>query len=158
MKRPRWAQVCTASGSCTLPARKGSILVRCLIYQTHSKNLTAAASTERYVLQSAWHNHPLPGRNTDDAKRSTRLNWALSDDEIARRCQSSILAAMSCALPHIVFNVMIFLRRWTGLRKVWACQSLLRHCHFRTQGDLDGSDRIESHTLGALPNCGRNTY
>ena len=92
----RWAQVCTASGSC-IPACPEGINPRKMLNLTkHTlKNRERlAAIAERYVLQAHGTIHPPPRRHTDDARAVSAAHRSLSDDEIARRCH--LLSWLQC--------------------------------------------------------------
>jgi Fe-S oxidoreductase len=72
----------------------------------------------------------------------------------ALKSRADVVFYLGCNVlrtPHIVFNVMDILEAmeldYEVLGGVNYCCGIV---HFRTQGDLDASDRVESHTLGRL--------
>jgi Fe-S oxidoreductase len=148
----RWAQVCTASGSC-IPACPEGINPRQMLHLTkhtlkNRKRLQQAPS-DTYFKRMAQSIRLLVGTQMmpEQYRRLTGLSPTM-------KSRAEVIFYLGCNVlrtPHIVFNVMDILE---AMELDYEVLGGVNHCcgivHFRTQGDLDGSDRIESHTRGRL--------
>jgi heterodisulfide reductase subunit D len=145
----RWAQVCTASGSCILACPEGINPRKMLNLTKHtlkSRERRQPSSGDSYFTRMAQAIRLLVGTQMmpEQYRRLTGLSPAM-------KSRAEVIFYLGCNVlrtPHIVFNVMDILEAmeldYEVLGGVNNCCGIV---HFRTQGDLGGSDRIESHTL-----------
>jgi heterodisulfide reductase subunit D len=146
----RWAQVCTASGSC-IPACPEGINPRKMLNLTKhtlkNRERLQQAPSDTYFKRMAQSIRLLVGTQMmpEQYRRLTGLSPTM-------KSRADVIFYLGCNVlrtPHIVFNVMDILE---AMELDYEVLGGVNHCcgivHFRTQGDLDGSDRIESHTLG----------
>jgi heterodisulfide reductase subunit D len=145
----RWAQVCTASGSC-IPACPEGINPRKMLnlskHRLKSRERLQQPAGDTYFKRMAQSIRLLVG--TQMMPEQYRRLTGLSSE---RKSQADVIFYLGCNVlrtPHIIFNVMDILEAmeldYEVLGGVNNCCGIV---HFRTQGDLGGSDRIESHTL-----------
>jgi heterodisulfide reductase subunit D len=145
----RWAQVCTASGSC-IPACPEGINPRKMLniakHTLKSRERLEQSPRDTYFKRMAQSIRLLVGTQMmpEQYRRFTGLSPAM-------KSRAEVIFYLGCNVlrtPHIVFNVMDILEAmevdYEVLGGVNNCCGIV---HFRTQGNLDGSDRIESHTL-----------
>jgi heterodisulfide reductase subunit D len=145
----RWAQVCTASGSC-IPACPEGINPRKMLnlakHTLKSRERGPQPAGDTYFKRMAQSIRLLVG--TQMVPEQYRRLTGLSPDMKSRAEVIFYLGCNVLRTPHIVFNVMDILEAmeldYEVLGGVNNCCGIV---HFRTQGDLGGSDRIESHTL-----------
>jgi heterodisulfide reductase subunit D len=145
----RWAQVCTASGSC-IPACPEGINPRKMLnlakHTLKQRQRLQQPAGDTYFKRMAQSIRLLVGTQMmpDQYRRLT----GLAPDMKARADVIFYLGCNVLRTPHIIFNVMDILEAleldYEVLGGVNNCCGIV---HFRTQGDLDGSDRIEGHTL-----------
>jgi heterodisulfide reductase subunit D len=145
----RWTQVCTASGSC-IPACPEGINPRKMLNLTKhvlkNRERLQQLAGDTYFKRMAQSIRLLVGTQMmpDQYRRLT----GVSPDMKARADVVFYLGCNVLRTPHIVFNVMDILEvmelDYEVLGGVNNCCGIV---HFRTQGDLGGSDRIEDHTL-----------
>jgi heterodisulfide reductase subunit D len=145
----RWTQVCTASGSC-IPACPEGINPRKMLNLTKhtlkSRERVPQAAGDTYFKRMAQSIRLLVGTQMmpDQYQRLAGLATEM-------KSRAEVIFYLGCNVlrtPHIIFNVMDILEAmeldYEVLGGVNNCCGIV---HFRTQGDLGGSDRIESHTL-----------
>jgi Fe-S oxidoreductase len=145
----RWAQVCTASGSC-IPACPEGVNPRKMLNLTKhtlkSRERLPQPAGNTYFKRMAQSIRLLVGTQMmpEQYRRLTGLSPAI-------KSHADVLFYLGCNVlrtPHIIFNVMDILEamelNYEVLGGVNNCCGIV---HFRTQGDLGGSDRIEGHTL-----------
>jgi Fe-S oxidoreductase len=145
----RWSQVCTASGSC-IPACPEGINPRKMLnlakHTLKSHERVSQPTGDTYFKRMAQSIRLLVGTQMmpDQYRRLTGLSSEV-------KSHADVIFYLGCNVlrtPHIVFNVMDILEameiEYEVLGGVNNCCGIV---HFRTQGDLGGSDRIESHTL-----------
>ncbi|MBI3301534.1 MAG: (Fe-S)-binding protein, partial [Deltaproteobacteria bacterium] len=145
----RWAQVCTSSGSC-IPACPEGINPRKMLNLTKhtlkKRERPEQPAGDTYFTRMAQSIRLLVGTQMmpEQYRRLTGLST-----ETKRR--ADVIFYLGCNVlrtPHIVFNVMDILDAmgidYEVLGGVNNCCGIV---HFRTQGDLSGSDRIGMHTL-----------
>src|SRR5919109_2747381 len=145
----RWAQVCTASGSC-IPACPEGINPRKMLnlakHTLKSRERVPQPAGDTYFKRMAQSIRLLVGTQMmpDQYRRLSGLSAGM-------KSRAEVIFYLGCNVlrtPHIVFNVMDILDAiavdYEVLGGVNNCCGIV---HFRTQGDLGGSDRIESHTL-----------
>jgi len=145
----RWAQVCTASGSCIPACPEGINPRQMLNFAKHalkSRERPQQSPSDTYFKRMAQSIRLLVGTQMmpDQYRRLT----GVSPDMKSRAEVIFYLGCNVLRTPHIVFNVMDILDamalNYEVLGGVNNCCGIV---HFRTQGDLGGSDRIENHTL-----------
>jgi Fe-S oxidoreductase len=145
----RWAQVCTASGSC-IPACPEGINPRKMLNLTKHRLKSCEGLRQlpgdTYFKRMAQSIRLLVGTQMmpEQYRRLTGLSPEM-------KSQADVVFYLGCNVlrtPHIIFNVMDILEAmeldYEVLGGVNNCCGIV---HFRTQGDLGGSDRIENHTL-----------
>jgi Fe-S oxidoreductase len=145
----RWAQVCTASGSC-IPACPEGINPRKMLnlakHRLKSRERLQQRPGDSYFKRMAQAIRLLAG--TQMRPEQYRRLTGLSSDQKRRAEVVFYLGCNVLRTPHIVFNVMDILEAmgvdYEVLGGVNNCCGIV---HFRTQGDLAGSERIETHTL-----------
>jgi heterodisulfide reductase subunit D len=148
----RWAQVCTASGSC-IPACPEGINPRKMLNLTKhtlkSREHLRQPAGDTYFKRMAQSIRLLVGTQMmpEQYRRLTGLSTEI-------KSHADVIFYLGCNVlrtPHIIFNVMDILEalelNYEVLGGVNNCCGIV---HFRTQGDLDGSDRIEGRTLQRL--------
>jgi heterodisulfide reductase subunit D len=148
----RWTQVCTASGSC-IPACPEGVNPRKMLNLTKhtlkSRERLQQPPSDTYFKRMAQSIRLLVG--TQMMPEQYRRLTGLSPETKSRADVIFYLGCNVLRTPHIVFNVMDILEAmeldYEVLGGVNNCCGIV---HFRTQGDLGGSDRVESHTLGRL--------
>ena len=148
----RWAQVCTASGSC-IPACPEGINPRKMLnlakHTLKSRERVPQAAGDTYFKRMAQSIRLLAG--TQMMPEQYRRLTGLAPEVKSRAEVIFYLGCNVLRTPHIIFNVMDILEAM-GLE--YEVLGGVNHCcgivHFRTQGDLDGGDRIEGHTLRRL--------
>jgi Fe-S oxidoreductase len=148
----RWAQVCTASGSC-IPACPEGINPRKMLnlakHTLKSRERATRPAGDTYFKRMAQSIRLLVG--TQMMPEQYRRLTGLSPDLKSRADVVFYLGCNVLRTPHIVFNVMDILEAmgldYEVLGGVNNCCGIV---HFRTQGDLSGSDRVEGHTLQRL--------
>jgi heterodisulfide reductase subunit D len=148
----RWAQVCTASGSC-IPACPEGINPRKMLnlakHTLKSRERVPQAAGDTYFKRMAQSIRLLAG--TQMMPEQYRRLTGLAPEVKSRAEVIFYLGCNVLRTPHIIFNVMDILEAmgldYEVLGGVNNCCGIV---HFRTQGDLGGSDRIESHTLRRL--------
>lgn len=145
----RWAQVCTASGSC-IPACPEGINPRKMLNLTKhtlkQRDRLEQPAGDTYFKRMAQSIRLLVG--TQMLPEQFRRLTGLSPETKSR---ADVLFYLGCNVlrtPHIIFNVMDILEAmqldYEVLGGVNNCCGIV---HFRTQGDLDGSDRLGMGTL-----------
>jgi heterodisulfide reductase subunit D len=145
----RWTQVCTASGSC-IPACPEGINPRKMLNLTKhtlkNRDRLRQPPSDTYFKRMAQAIRLLVGTQMlpEQYQRLTGLSPAM-------KSRADVIFYLGCNVlrtPHIVFNVMDILE---AMEVDYEVLGGVNHCcgivHFRTQGDLGGSERIESHTL-----------
>jgi heterodisulfide reductase subunit D len=145
----RWTQVCTASGSC-IPACPEGINPRKMLNLTKhtlkNRDRLRQPPSDTYFKRMAQAIRLLVGTQMlpEQYQRLTGLSPAM-------KSRADVIFYLGCNVlrtPHIVFNVMDILE---AMEVDYEVLGGINHCcgivHFRTQGDLGGSERIESHTL-----------
>jgi heterodisulfide reductase subunit D len=145
----RWTQVCTASGSC-IPACPEGINPRKMLNLTKhtlkNRDRLRQPPSDTYFKRMAQAIRLLVGTQMlpEQYQRLTGLSPAM-------KSRADVVFYLGCNVlrtPHIVFNVMDILE---AMEVDYEVLGGVNHCcgivHFRTQGDLGGSERIESHTL-----------
>jgi heterodisulfide reductase subunit D len=145
----RWTQVCTASGSC-IPACPEGINPRKMLNLTKhtlkNRDRLRQPPSDTYFKRMAQAIRLLVGTQMlpEQYQRLTGLSPAM-------KSRADVVFYLGCNVlrtPHIVFNVMDILE---AMEVDYEVLGGINHCcgivHFRTQGDLGGSERIESHTL-----------
>jgi Fe-S oxidoreductase len=150
----RWAQVCTASGSC-IPACPEGINPRKMLnlakHTLKSREPPPQAPSDTYFKRMAQSIRLLVG--TQMMPEQYRRLTGLSPEMKSRADVIFYLGCNVLRTPHIIFNVMDILE---AMELDYEVLGGVNHCcgiaHFRTQGDLAGSDRIESHTLERFAN------
>jgi heterodisulfide reductase subunit D len=148
----RWAQVCTASGSCIPACPEGINPRKMLNLAKHTlkerQRLTQPA-TDTYFKRMAQSIRLLVGTQMlpEQYRRLTGLSPEL-------KSRADVVFYLGCNVlrtPHIVFNVMDILE---AMELDYEVLGGVNHCcgivHFRTQADLEASDRVEGHTLRRL--------
>jgi heterodisulfide reductase subunit D len=145
----RWAQVCTASGSCIPACPEGINPRQMLNFAKHTlkrRERLQQSPSDTYFKRMAQSIRVLVG--TQMMPDQYRRLIGLSPDMKSRAEVIFYLGCNVLRTPHIVFNVMDILDAmavdYEVLGGVNNCCGIV---HFRTQGDLGGSDRIENHTL-----------
>jgi len=145
-----WAQVCTASGSCIPACPEGINPRKMLNFAKHtlkSRDRLQQPAGDTYFKRMAQSIRLLAG--TQMMPEQFRRLTGLSTDQKPRADVIFYLGCNVLRTPHIVFNVMDILEAmevdYEVLGGVNNCCGIV---HFRTQGDLEGGDRIENHTLG----------
>ena len=145
----RWAQVCTASGACIPACPEGINPRKMLNFAKHtlkSRERVPQPAGDTYFKRMAQSIRLLVGTQMmpDQYRRLTGLSSEA-------KSHADVIFYLGCNVlrtPHIIFNVMDILEAmeldYEVLGGVNNCCGIV---HFRTQGDLGGSDRIESHTL-----------
>jgi Fe-S oxidoreductase len=148
----RWAQVCTSSGSCIPACPEGINPRKMLNFAKHalkSRERSQEAEGDSYFKRMAQAIRLLAG--TQMTPEQFRRLTGLAPDMKPRAEVIFYLGCNVLRTPHIVFNVMDILDAlevdYEVLGGVSNCCGIV---HFRTQGDLDGGDRIETHTLQRL--------
>lgn len=144
----RWAQVCTASGSCIPACPEGINPRKMLSFTKHmlKKREQPRRPADTYFARMAQSIRLLVGTQMmpDQYRRLTGLS-------ANTKPRTDVIFYLGCNVlrtPHIVFTVMDILDAmaidYEVLGGVNNCCGVV---HFRTQGDLGGSDRIGMHTL-----------
>jgi Fe-S oxidoreductase len=145
----RWAHVCTSSGSC-IPACPEGINPRKMLNLTKhtlkQRERIEQPPGDTYFKRMAQSIRLLAGTQMmpDQFRRLTGVSPATKP-------RAEVVFYLGCNVlrtPHIIFNVMDILDAmqldYEVLGGVNNCCGIV---HFRTQGDLDGSDRIGMGTL-----------
>lgn len=145
----RWAQVCTASGSC-IPACPEGINPRKMLNLTKhtlkQRDRLEQPVGDTYFKRMAQSIRLLVG--TQMLPEQYRRLTGLSPEMKPRADVIFYLGCNVLRTPHIIFNVMDILEAmqldYEVLGGVNNCCGIV---HFRTQGDLNGSDRLGMGTL-----------
>ncbi|HEX9872631.1 MAG TPA: (Fe-S)-binding protein, partial [Candidatus Tectomicrobia bacterium] len=145
----RWTQVCTSSGSC-IPACPEGINPRKMLnltkHRLKSRERLQHPTSDTYFKRMAQSIRLLAGTQMmpEQYRRLTGLSPQM-------KSRAEVIFYLGCNVlrtPHIVFNVMDILE---AMELDYEVLGGVNHCcgiaHFRTQGDLSASDRVESHTL-----------
>jgi len=145
----RWTQVCTSSGSC-IPACPEGVNPRKMLNLTKhtlkSRERSQPSASDTYFKRMAQSIRLLAGTQMmpEQYRRLTGLSPHM-------KSRADVIFYLGCNVlrtPHIVFNVMDILE---AMELDYEVLGGVNHCcgiaHFRTQGDLNASDRVESHTL-----------
>jgi Fe-S oxidoreductase len=145
----RWTQVCTASGSCSPACPEGINPRKMLNLTKHmlkNRDRLQQPAGDTYFKRMAQAIRLLVGTQMmpEQYQRLTGLSPQM-------KSRADVVFYLGCNVlrtPHIIFNVMDILEAmeldYEVLGGVNNCCGIV---HFRTQGDLAGSERIESHTL-----------
>jgi heterodisulfide reductase subunit D len=148
----RWAQVCTASGAC-IPACPDGVNPRKMLHLAKhtlkGRERVPQPAGDTYFKRMAQSIRLLVGTQMmpDQYRRLTGL-------PSGAKSHAGVIFYLGCNVlrtPHIVFTVMDILEALAldyevlgGVNQCWGI------VHFRTQGDLGGSERIERHTRRRL--------
>jgi Fe-S oxidoreductase len=145
----RWTQVCTSSGSC-IPACPEGVNPRKMLnltkHRLKSRERLQHSASDTYFKRMAQSIRLLAGTQMmpEQYRRLTGLSPQM-------KSRADVIFYLGCNVlrtPHIIFNVMDILE---VMELDYEVLGGVNHCcgiaHFRTQGDLDASDRVESHTL-----------
>lgn len=145
----RWAQVCTSSGACIPACPEGINPRQMLNFTKHTlkhRERLAQSPGDTYFKRMAQAIRLLVG--TQMMPEQYRRLTGLSAEAKPR---AEVLFYMGCNVlrtPHIIFNVLDILDAlaidYEVLGGVNNCCGIV---HFRTQGDLAASERVEMHTL-----------